>query len=178
MRLLQIASFLAVSCLAHTSPYKTLVFLLYALADTNVSSFEPWSRGNLTLATPAGSSACNSLFSTNQARSSYQTAVSSGLRHINVFATASAITTNTQSSPTPQTISPPIQNGGHRLPIGWGSTLFIKSYEIIYYYARLLLILFLLILIFFWCILLKQVEIKQVDSLNQSFVLRFKSCKV
>lgn len=150
MRLLQTAPFLAASSLAHTSPYQKLVSILCALAYTDVSrSFGPWSRGNLTLATPTGSYACNSVFSTNHAAGSHQTAVSSGLGHTNEFVTASAITTNTQSLPTPQTISPPIQNGGHRLPIGWASTVFINSYEIIYYYARLLLILFLLVLIFF-----------------------------
>jgi hypothetical protein len=150
MRLLQTAPFVAALSLAHTSPYQKLVSIHCALAYTNASrSFGPWTRGNLTSATPTGSYACNSVFSTSQAASSHQTAVSSGLGHTNKFATASAITTNTQYLPTPQTISPPIQNGGHRLPIGWVSTVFINSFEIIYYYARLLLILFLLILLFF-----------------------------
>lgn len=150
MRLLQTALLLATSSFAHTSPYPKFVSILCALAHTNAGrSFGPWSRENLTLATPTGSSACYSLFSTRQAASSHQTAVSSSLGHTNEFVTASAIATNTQTLPTPSTISPPIQNGGHRLPIGWASSLFIKSFDIVYYYARLLLILFLLILIFF-----------------------------
>lgn len=121
-----------------------------APAYTNISrSFGPWSRDNLTFATPTGSFACNSLFPTSQAVSSHQTAASIGLGHPNDIATASAITTYTQTFPTPPAISPPIRNGGHRLPIGWASTLFLNSWPIIYYYARLLLILFLLLLIFF-----------------------------